>query len=266
MKKKNLLLEIELIPATCWWSNVRSNINRIEWDIIRNDVLINKKKKCTICNSEATQCHEKFHYDDSNHIQTLIGFEALCHLCHDVKHIGLAGIRGMSERARERFKKINKLSSKNTKIEINKAISIWIKRSKVRWKLNLDYLNKYGINISKDNIDREKKSILPISNGSDLWKLYNVGSHKISLLKSIGINSINDLINFNCNKFYGAKGISRETVIRLQLFAISYQRKKIIPVSPFAVPVNDNNIFLDIETDYWNTISEKKVWLIGVFA
>ena len=35
-------------------------------------------------------CHEIWNYGDLQHIQKLVGFVALCRLCHHVKHLALA--------------------------------------------------------------------------------------------------------------------------------------------------------------------------------
>ena len=37
---KTLKLQFELVPGTCWWSNVRNNVSAKQWDYIRNSVYL----------------------------------------------------------------------------------------------------------------------------------------------------------------------------------------------------------------------------------
>lgn len=48
-------LTIELVPTTCWYSNVRSNVSKAEWDIIRKESYSNANNCCEICKSTGKQ-------------------------------------------------------------------------------------------------------------------------------------------------------------------------------------------------------------------
>jgi hypothetical protein len=43
-------LTIELVPKTSWYSNVRSNVSKDEWDKIKKKCYIKANYKCEICN------------------------------------------------------------------------------------------------------------------------------------------------------------------------------------------------------------------------
>ncbi|BCL79671.1 hypothetical protein ccbrp13_21360 [Ktedonobacteria bacterium brp13] len=88
-----LRLTIELVPQPCWYSNMRKVVPRSTWDTLRRQVYAQYNHHCGICQArERLHCHEIWHYDDDQHVQTLHGFIALCEWCHHVKHLGLAGI------------------------------------------------------------------------------------------------------------------------------------------------------------------------------
>ena len=88
-----LRLTIELVPQTCWYSNMRAVLPQSEWDVLRRQVYAHYRHRCGVCGARARlHCHEIWHYDDHAHVQTLRGFIALCEWCHHIKHIGLAGI------------------------------------------------------------------------------------------------------------------------------------------------------------------------------
>ena len=42
-------LTIELVPSTCWFSNVRSNISKQDWDRLRKETYKKANYRCEIC-------------------------------------------------------------------------------------------------------------------------------------------------------------------------------------------------------------------------
>jgi len=141
-KSKELKLEIELVPKTSWYNNLRKYMDRKDWDRIRKQTYANYENKCGICGDEGRlNCHEIWKYDDKNHIQKLVGFIALCDLCHHVKHIGLAGIlarRGELdyEKVIEHFMKVNNCSKRTFENHRREACKQWKERSEHDWKVD----------------------------------------------------------------------------------------------------------------------------------
>ena len=87
-------LEIELVPETSWYNNLRKALPRSEWDKIRKEVYEKANNKCEICQQDGRlNCHEKWSYDDEKNIQKLQGFQALCDKCHNIKHIGFVNVQ-----------------------------------------------------------------------------------------------------------------------------------------------------------------------------
>lgn len=147
---QTLKLQIELVPASCFWSNVRSNVTAKQWDNIRKPIYQKANFLCEICGGKGTkhpvECHEVWIYDDKTLIQRLDYFQSLCPLCHEVKHIGLAGILGNGPRAFNRFKEINKLDEIMAKKISGSVSKQWGIRSRQKWELNLDHLKQHGLN------------------------------------------------------------------------------------------------------------------------
>jgi hypothetical protein len=148
-----LKLQIELVPTTCWWLNVRSNLTSRQWDKIRHFVYNRANFCCEVCGQQGTkhpvECHEVWSYDEANLIQELIYFEALCPLCHEVKHIGWAEVRGNVSRAFERFQTINHINSTMAQEIIKAVIKHWKLRSLQNWEINIQHLSGYPINLDK---------------------------------------------------------------------------------------------------------------------
>ncbi len=156
---ENLKLSVELVPSSCWWSNVRSNVTQTEWDRIRKDSYGRANYKCEICGGKGSthpvECHEIWAYDLKTKTQTLVKFVVLCPNCHEVKHMGLANMKGRSEAAISWFMKINNLDREKVMIYIKRAFSEWQQRSEMEWKLDVSLLSHYGITIEKT--DREQR-------------------------------------------------------------------------------------------------------------
>lgn len=140
-------LTIELVPATSWYTNVRKNADGSTWDTIRHKCYREANYICEICGDIGPQwpveCHEKWEYDDKNHIQKLIGFIALCPNCHMVKHIGLATKKGKSQEAMEHMMKVNNLERDEATYRILEAFNKWSERSNYPWDVDISYVNEY---------------------------------------------------------------------------------------------------------------------------
>lgn len=141
--KADLILKIELVPKTSWYSNLRSNISSSDWDKLRKQIYAQHQNVCGICGSqERLNCHEIWEYDDKNHIQKLQGFTALCDMCHHVKHIGYAGILAQEgkldfDKVIDHFTKVNNCDKSTFKLHYEEAFVQWNERSIHKWKVDL---------------------------------------------------------------------------------------------------------------------------------
>lgn len=150
----NLLLTIEFVPKTVWFSNVRSMVSAQDWDKLRKKSYKKSNYKCEICGGigkkHPVECHEIWKYDDKKYIQKLIRLICLCPNCHRVKHIGLAYVKGKGSLAEGHLARINNWSRKETKIYIDKQFALWERRSKFDWTIDLAWLKNKGIDYIKD--------------------------------------------------------------------------------------------------------------------
>lgn len=140
-------LEIDLVPSTAWYSNLRTKISKKEWDKIRKKCYAKVRQKCAICGAIGRlNCHEIWEYDDKKHIQKLKGFIALCDNCHMIKHIGFAGIQASKgildmDTLIKHFMKVNKVDRKTFDEHYEESFKIWIERSKYKW---ITHLGKWS--------------------------------------------------------------------------------------------------------------------------
>lgn len=143
MVSDNLRLEIELVPKSSWYDNLRKHTSKENWDRIRKDAYAKYGYRCGICGADAElNCHEIWEYDNENQIQKLKGFIALCDMCHHVKHIGLAGILASEgkldyEKVIEHFMRVNNCDRATFEEHCERAFDEWRRRSKHQWQVDL---------------------------------------------------------------------------------------------------------------------------------
>ena len=138
-------LTVELVPKSCHYSNVRSEVSRKEWDIIRKHCYALANYKCEICGGKGkrhpVECHEVWNYN--NGIQQLLKMIALCPSCHEVKHLGLAQLRGNLPRATKHFCKVNNSETPEAMRYFGKVFDEWALRSQQIWELDISYPEQY---------------------------------------------------------------------------------------------------------------------------
>jgi hypothetical protein len=136
-------LEPDLIPRTTFFTNLRSMLRSSEWDRIRKIVYVRSNYRCEICGNQGekhpVECHEMWNYE--NGIQKLVGLTALCPSCHEVKHIGLARMKGRWIQAVQHMMKINQMNQAETIVVIQKAFDLWAERNKVKWELDISNID-----------------------------------------------------------------------------------------------------------------------------
>ena len=139
-------LNFELVPDSCWYSNLRSILKPKDWDFIRRDAYARAEGKCMICGRKVKrlEAHEKWSYNMETQTQKLEEVIAVCHACHSVIHIGRAQLIGEEERAIKHFCYVNKCSYSQYIKALGEANILHQERNKVgEWKVDLTYLQRY---------------------------------------------------------------------------------------------------------------------------
>lgn len=145
-------LEVELVPSTCWFSNLRSVLEPIQWNVVRRRCYRNAKYKCEICGGKGkkwpVECHEVWEYNDLKNIQRLVRTIALCPDCHEVKHIGRASATNHLARALKHLYKVNQWTLQEAKNHVDVAFIVWEKRSQEQWTLDVSWVKEnFGLDI-----------------------------------------------------------------------------------------------------------------------
>ncbi len=144
-------LTVELIPRTCWFKNVRSEVTPTQWEKLRKQTLEKAGHRCEVCGGGGRlECHEVWEYDDERCVQRLLGLMALCRPCHEVKHIGLAGVRGRREQVMRHLARVNGWSREDAELYVEAVFETWHRRSGREWTLDITWLGQHGVTISSD--------------------------------------------------------------------------------------------------------------------
>jgi hypothetical protein len=154
---KELKLVVELVPRSCFFSNLRSNLSKKDWEKLRQYTIENAHKQCEICLSDgrgsSLECHEIWQYDDATNIQKLIGLVALCKACHRSKHMALARHKGWEYIAEEHLMRINGWERTTLDLYLEEAFRIFELRSERKWILDISWLESFDI-VIPDILDR----------------------------------------------------------------------------------------------------------------
>ena len=145
-------LNLDLIPSSSFYQNVRKILTKSQWSAISNQVRSEAYDICRICNSSsepATDCHEVWFYDEHTLTQKLVKLEALCKRCHGVKHYGFSQLRGKEKETLQHMMKVNGITKKQAETAVNKSFQVWEQRSQKQWKLDISLLSEYNIDVSK---------------------------------------------------------------------------------------------------------------------
>lgn len=138
-------LNFELVPDSCWYSNLRSELPKEVWDKIRKNAYARAGGKCMICGAPTSrlEAHEQWEYDDEKGVQRLKNVVAVCRPCHEVIHIGRTQLMGREREASEHFMKVNGCTYADYRAALGKANEIHRERSRREWKLDVSGLPEF---------------------------------------------------------------------------------------------------------------------------
>ena len=143
--EKNYKLNFELVPDSCWYSNLRSALPSGVWDTLRKKAYAKAGGRCMICGAPTArlEAHEQWEYDDENCVQKLKNIVAVCRPCHEVIHIGRTQLMGREREACEHFMKVNDCSYADYRAALGAANALHRERSQKEWMLDVSALPQF---------------------------------------------------------------------------------------------------------------------------
>lgn len=148
---KEYKLTFEMVPEECWYGNLRSILKPKDWDIVRRDAYARANGRCQICGrpTKRLEAHEKWSYDEERALQKLEDVVALCHSCHEVKHVSRTQLMGRGMEAMEHFMKVNRCTQMEYHAALAEANEEYFRRNKVEgWVTDISWLeNRFDIKL-----------------------------------------------------------------------------------------------------------------------
>lgn len=138
-------LNFELVPDSCWYSNLRSLLPPEQWDLIRKKAYARAGGKCMICGAPTTrlEAHEQWAYNDKTYVQSLKNVIAICRQCHECIHIGRTQLMGREKQACEHFMKVNACTYAEYRKALGEANTLHRERSRHEWQLDISALKDF---------------------------------------------------------------------------------------------------------------------------
>ncbi|GAA4005440.1 hypothetical protein GCM10022247_28530 [Allokutzneria multivorans] len=148
-------LFVDLVPSSCWFTNVRSCVSPRDWERLRRMITRRAGQRCEACGvgedraeQRWLEAHERWTYDERSRTQTLRRLICLCTPCHTVTHYGLATVKGVEAQAFAHLVSVTGMGHQAANEHVRSAFALWERRSAVTWTLNLDILTKAGVTLT----------------------------------------------------------------------------------------------------------------------
>lgn len=138
----DVLLPVELVPSSVWYSNLRSILSPEQWKAVSRWAYRRNNYRCVACGGQGpkhpVEAHERWSY--SAGVQKLEDVISLCPACHLATHIGFAEVSGKAEEAMLQLMLVNNWSKKEAEAYIQDQFRVWDIRSAQSWCLDLSWL------------------------------------------------------------------------------------------------------------------------------
>lgn len=149
-------LFVDMIPRSCWFTNVRTCVSERDWERLRRMILGRADHHCEACGNVEDrdarrwlEAHERWSYDDHTDTQTLRRLICLCSPCHLVTHLGYANVTGRADEALTHLREVTGMSDHEVNRHVEDAGRLWTERSARHWRLNLRMLTDAGVTLRR---------------------------------------------------------------------------------------------------------------------
>ncbi|MGO4630388.1 DUF5710 domain-containing protein [Streptomyces sp. 2RAF24] len=159
-------LFVDLVPSSCWFTNVRSCVTPRDWERLRRMITRRAGMRCEACGAGEDrtvqrwlEAHERWVYEDVARVQGLKRLICLCTDCHTVTHNGYAQVRGLEAKAFAHLVKVTGMSRAEARRHIDMAFTVWDVRSATTWTLDLSILTDPGITLKRPPSAAERPGV-----------------------------------------------------------------------------------------------------------
>ncbi len=159
-------LFVDLVPSSCWFTNVRSCVSPQDWERLRRMIVSRAGQRCETCRRPADrmtgrwlEAHERWAYDTATSVQSLRRLICVCTDCHQATHYGLAAINGRDREALDHLCSVTGVSRPEAELHVEAAFETWHDRSLTTWDLDLGILTSAGVTVQRPPKAGERRRI-----------------------------------------------------------------------------------------------------------
>jgi len=184
-------LFVDLVPSSCWFTNVRSCVSEKDWERLRRMVTRRAGMRCEACGADEDrvtrrwlEAHERWVFDTATHTQRLARLICLCTDCHHTTHYGRAVVFGTSDAAFLHLRAVTGMSKADADTHVAEAFHVWEERSRRTWTLDLSMLTDAGVTVRRPPKATERpsaaKAALAVQHD-------DIRAHGVERAKALGI-------------------------------------------------------------------------------
>lgn len=149
-------LFVDMVPRSCWFTNVRTCVSPQDWERLRNMIIRRAGQKCEACGAGEDrtvrrwlEAHERWAYDDRTGVQALRRLICLCSDCHLSTHLGYANVTGRADQALAHLRAVTGMADAEVDRHVDAAGELWKRRSARVWTLDLTMLTEAGVTLAR---------------------------------------------------------------------------------------------------------------------
>ncbi|MGI8816112.1 MAG: DUF5710 domain-containing protein [Pseudonocardia sp.] len=155
-------LFVDLIPESCWFTNVRSCVSQQDWERLRRMITQRAGQVCGATEDKTEQrwleAHERWAYDEHTGVQALRRLICLCSSCHLSTHMGYANVTGRAGQALAHLREVTGMTQSEASDHLDAAGDLWEQRSRRTWVLDLSLLTDAGVALARPEDPTERRA------------------------------------------------------------------------------------------------------------
>ncbi|MBJ6984044.1 DUF5710 domain-containing protein [Luteimonas sp. MC1750] len=156
-------LALELIPSTCWLTNLRSCLSPEDFKRVRMGIRQRSGKTCEVCKGHEhpddeiyLDVHPRFEYIEG--VQVLRRLVCVCTRCLRAIEFGTAQLHGYRQDAFAHLQQVNGWSAEQAMAHVHAAFEQWAGRSRMEWDVDLSIIEAAGIQVLLPTPEQQKKA------------------------------------------------------------------------------------------------------------
>lgn len=149
MHQSTIRLQVELVPGTCWGSDLSTLMSERSWQALRMRAAEDAVYVCRCCGSDGGEhplaTNERWAYDDELHVQRLVEMLTLCWKCRAVFRYQESAEHRWERACEAWLREVNGWDHATADHYVEQMCNICCSREHFEWALDLRALQSYDV-------------------------------------------------------------------------------------------------------------------------